>query len=103
VKKRVVASQWFRSVTGAQNTIAGYEAMNMIRKGQVRWLAKDDIVGQAIFVGRTLGIAADTGKHPTTYVPFRVCDTATPSASPPIGIGTNAVGEIESISRSEST
>ena len=58
VKKRVVASQWFRSVAGAQNTIAGYEAMNMIRKGQVRWLAKDDIVGQAIFVGRALGIAA---------------------------------------------
>jgi IS6 family transposase len=58
VKKRVVASQWFRSVEGAQNTIAGYEAMNMIRKGQMRWLAKDNIVGQATFVGRALGIAA---------------------------------------------
>ena len=32
VKKRVVASQWFRSVAGAINTIAGYEAMNIIRK-----------------------------------------------------------------------
>jgi IS6 family transposase len=30
VKKRVVASQWFRSVDGALNTIAGYEAMNII-------------------------------------------------------------------------
>ena len=47
MKKRVVASQWFRSVSGAQNTIAGYEAMNMIRKGQIRWLAKDNIVAQA--------------------------------------------------------
>ena len=26
VKKRVVASQWFRSIDGARNTIAGYEA-----------------------------------------------------------------------------
>ncbi len=37
MKKRVVASQWFRSVDGALNTIAGYEAMNIIRKGQIRW------------------------------------------------------------------
>jgi transposase, IS6 family len=48
VKKRVVASQWFRSVDGALNTIAGYEAMNIIRKGQIRRLAKGDIVGQAL-------------------------------------------------------
>jgi len=46
VKKRVVASQWFRSVNGALRTITGYEAMNMIRKGQIRWLAKHDTVGQ---------------------------------------------------------
>lgn len=58
VKKRVVASQWFRSVYGALNTIAGYEAMNIIRKGQIRWLLKTDIVGQVRFVERTFGIAA---------------------------------------------
>jgi IS6 family transposase len=58
VKKRVVASQWFRSVDGALNTIAGYEAMNIIRKGQIRWLAKGDIVGQARFIEGTLGLAA---------------------------------------------
>ncbi|MDQ1468591.1 MAG: transposase, family [Bryobacterales bacterium] len=58
VKKRVVASQWFRSVEGALNTIAGYEAMNIIRKGQIRWLAKGDIVGQTRFIERTPGLAA---------------------------------------------
>ena len=58
VKKRVVASQWFRSVDGVVNTIAGYEAMNIIRKGQIRWLPKGDIVGQVRFIERTLGIAA---------------------------------------------
>jgi transposase, IS6 family len=57
VKKRVAASQWFRSVDGALNTIAGYEAMNIIRKGQIRWLPKVDIVGQARFIERTLGLA----------------------------------------------
>ena len=39
-------------------TIAGYEAMNMIRKGQVRWLLKGDIVGQMRFVEEVFGIAA---------------------------------------------
>jgi hypothetical protein len=43
VKKRVVASEWFRSVDGALNTFAGYEALNMIRKGRIRWLPKTDI------------------------------------------------------------
>ena len=58
VKKRVVASQWFRSVDGALNTIAGYEAMNIIRKGQIRWLPKTDTVGQMSFIERIFGIAA---------------------------------------------
>ena len=58
VKKRVAASQWFRSVDGALNTIAGYEAMNIIRKGQIRWLSKADVVGQMRFIERTFGIAA---------------------------------------------
>ena len=58
IKKRIAASLWFRSVDGALNTIAGYESMNMIRKGQVRWLAKGDIVGQMSFVQRLFGLAA---------------------------------------------
>ena len=58
MKKRIAASLWFRSVHGAIRTIAGYEAMNMIRKGQVRWLPKGDIVGQIRFVEQLFGIAA---------------------------------------------
>ena len=58
VKKRVAASLWFRSVDGALRTIAGYEAMNMIRKGQVRWLAKGDVIGQVRFIERAFGIAS---------------------------------------------
>ena len=58
VKKRVAASQWFRSVDGALNTTAGYEAMNIIRKGQIRWLPKTDTVGQMRFVEHIFRIAA---------------------------------------------
>ena len=32
IKKRIAASLWFRSVEGALRTIAGYEAMHLIRK-----------------------------------------------------------------------
>jgi IS6 family transposase len=58
VKKRIAASLWFRSIDGALRTIQGYEAMNMIRNGQVSWLAKGDIVGQVRFIERVFGLAA---------------------------------------------
>ena len=54
----MAASQWFRSVEGALRTIAGYEAMNMIRKGQIRWLAKGDTAGQVRYIEQIFGIAA---------------------------------------------
>ena len=58
IKKRIAASLGFRSIQGALNTIAGYEAMHMIRKGQVRWLAKGDVLGQRAFIHSLFGIAA---------------------------------------------
>ena len=58
IKKRIAASLWFRSVKGALNTIAGYESMHMIRKGQVKWLAKGDISAQVRFIHEIFGIAA---------------------------------------------
>jgi transposase, IS6 family len=58
VKKRVIASQGFRSAEEALSRIAGYEAMNIIRKGQIRWLPQDDVVGQKQFIERLFGVAA---------------------------------------------
>jgi transposase, IS6 family len=40
IKRRVRASQHFRSFLGAWRTIAGYEAIHMIRKGQAYGDAK---------------------------------------------------------------
>ncbi len=57
IKKRIAASIWFRSVDGARNIIDGYEAMHMIRKGQVRWLPKSDTVGQVQFANQIFGLA----------------------------------------------
>jgi transposase-like protein len=56
IKRRVRASQGFRSFRAAARTIQGLETMNMIRKGQMRWLAKDDIVGQVAFVAGPLDL-----------------------------------------------
>jgi hypothetical protein len=32
--------------------------MNIVRKEQIRWPSKADILGQARFIDRTLGVAA---------------------------------------------
>jgi hypothetical protein len=49
-KKRIAASLWFRSADGALRTIDGYEAMHLIRKRQIRWLPKGDVIGQRQFI-----------------------------------------------------
>ena len=58
IKKRIAASLGFRSVEGALRTIEGYETMHLIRKGQIRWLPKGDVMGQRRFVHAILGVAA---------------------------------------------
>jgi len=58
IKKRFTASLGFLSVEGACRTIAGYEAMHGIRKGQVRWVAKGDAVAQRQLIRTIFGIAA---------------------------------------------
>jgi len=58
VKRRVNAKQGFWSFDGAWRTIQGYEAMHMIRKGQLRWLLKGDVAGQVLFIHQILGLKA---------------------------------------------
>jgi len=50
------ASEGFRSFAGAWRTVQGYEVIHMIRKGQVKWLPKGDVVGQILFIHETLGL-----------------------------------------------
>ena len=58
IKKKVRASQCFKSFHTAERTLEGIEAMNMMRKGQVKRLAGSDARGQAKFVESLFGIAA---------------------------------------------
>ena len=56
IERRIRACQGLRAFHSARRTIQGIEVMNMIRKGQVRWVAKGDTVEQVAFVGRLFGL-----------------------------------------------
>jgi transposase, IS6 family len=58
IKKKVRASQCFKRFHTAERTLEGIEAVNMMRKGQVKRLDAKDAVRQAKFVASLFGIAA---------------------------------------------
>ena len=58
IKKKVRASQCFKSFHTAERTLEGIEAMHMLRKGQVKRLSGSDVKGQARFVASLFQIAA---------------------------------------------
>ena len=58
LRKKVRASQCFRSFHTAERTLEGIESVNMMRKGQVKRVAGSDARGQAKFVESLFGIAA---------------------------------------------
>ena len=57
IKKNVRASQCFKSFHTAERTLEGIEALNMMRKGQVKRLSGNDAMGQAQFVASLFQIA----------------------------------------------
>jgi IS6 family transposase len=58
IKKKVRASQCFKTFHTAERTLEGVEAVNMLRKGQVKRLSGNDAQGQAKFVASLFQIAA---------------------------------------------
>jgi IS6 family transposase len=58
VKKRMWLAKGYGSFSTAWRTLQGIEAVNMIRKGRVRWVAKEDALTQAAFIAELFGIAA---------------------------------------------
>ena len=58
IKRRVNAKQGFREFRAAGRTLQGYEAMNMLRKGQVRWLNGNDVRRQIHFIEKLFEPAA---------------------------------------------
>jgi transposase-like protein len=58
VKKKVRASQCFKSFHTSERTLEGIEAVNMMRKSQVKRLSGGDAQGQAAFVKSLFQLAA---------------------------------------------
>ncbi len=58
IKRLVKPGLGFFSVETAWNTLQGDEAMNMVRKGQMRGVDKGNIMGQVTFIARLFGAAA---------------------------------------------
>ena len=58
IKQLVNPGLGFSSFNTARRTLRGYEAMNMIRKGQVQAVEKGDIMSQVEFVSQIFGVAA---------------------------------------------
>ncbi len=58
IKKKVRASQCFKRFHTAERTLEGVEAMHMMRKGQIKRLSGNDVMGQAKFVLNLFQVAA---------------------------------------------
>ncbi|HEY9769819.1 MAG TPA: DDE-type integrase/transposase/recombinase, partial [Coleofasciculaceae cyanobacterium] len=58
VKHLINPGMSFGSFNSARRTIKGYEAMNMIRKGQIQDVEKGDVMGQISFINQIFAIAA---------------------------------------------
>ena len=58
IKRRVKPGLGFGSFNTARRTLKGYEAMNMIRKGQIESADKGDVVGQISFINEIFGVVA---------------------------------------------
>jgi transposase-like protein len=58
VKRRTWLAKGYGSLRTAWRTLRGIEAMDMVRKGRVRWIGTDDVIGQAKFITKLFGIAA---------------------------------------------
>ena len=57
IKRQVNAKQGFREFQAAGQTIQGYEAINMMRKGQVRWVSGTDVRRQVQFINKLFELA----------------------------------------------
>jgi len=58
VKKRTWLAKGYGSLVTAWRTLQGIEAVNMIRKGRARWVAREDCIEQATFIAELFGLAA---------------------------------------------
>ena len=57
IKRRTRPMLGFKQFTTAWRTVRGIEMMHALRKGQARWMAKGDVVGQTQLIHKVFGLA----------------------------------------------
>ena len=57
IKRRTRPMLGFKQFTTAWRTVRGIEMMHALRKGQARWMAKGDVVGQTRLIHKVFGLA----------------------------------------------
>ncbi len=57
IKRRTRPMLGFKRFTTAWRTLRGIEIMHALRKGQARWMAKGNVVGQAQLIHHVFGLA----------------------------------------------
>ena len=57
IKRRTRPMLGFKRFTTAWRTVRGIEIMHALRKGQARWMAKGDVVGQTRLIHKVFGLA----------------------------------------------
>ena len=58
IKRLVKPGLGFGPFNTVRRTLQGYEAMAMLRKGQIKSIDKDDVTGQISFIHEVFGITA---------------------------------------------
>ncbi|MBC8164745.1 MAG: DDE-type integrase/transposase/recombinase, partial [Bryobacteraceae bacterium] len=56
VKRRPWLAKGYGSLPTAWRILRGLEAMDMVRKGRMRWIAQGDPVGQAKFIDKLFAV-----------------------------------------------
>ncbi len=58
IKRLVKLGMGFGSFNTARRTIRGYEAMNMVRKGQIKEVGKGAVKERLLFINQIFGVVA---------------------------------------------
>jgi transposase-like protein len=58
IKRLTKPGMGFFSFETTRRTLQGFEMMNMLRKGQLKGIAKGDVRGQVILVNKLFGVCA---------------------------------------------
>jgi IS6 family transposase len=58
IKRLIKPGLGFFSFQSAWRTLQGYEVMNLMRKGQMQGIGKEDSIGQVVFIASLFGIVA---------------------------------------------